>query len=184
MGDTFAPTVSEAGDGANAEGATIVTRRNVVLAAVALALGWRLVASLAGAACGIAGADPRGRTLAQRFAAIDEPLAARRHHSLGFSQEIFDAVADRVPEEGLLLFVCAPTPRNELLTMAVLDLLWPRRILTPERFAREQGAFTAQQRGRLFALTIADQKLDDPEPWERVCGDLRYVLWRAKEPAR
>ena len=161
-----------------------MTRRTVVLAVVALALGWRLVASLAGAACELAGPDARGRTLAQRIAAIDEPLAARRHRSLGFSQEIFDAVVDHVPEDGLLLFACARTTRNEFLTMAVLDLLWPRWILTPERFAKEESAFTAEQRGRLFALTIAETKLDDPERWEQVSGDLRYVLWRAKRPAR
>jgi len=161
-----------------------VTRRDAVLAVVALTLGWRLVASLSGVACELSGRDSTGRTLGQRFAAIDEPLAARRHRSLGFGEKILDAVVANTPEQALLLIVCAPSSRNERFMMTGLDLLWPRRMLSPDDLARIEGTLTAGERGRLFALTIADAKLDDAERWERVAGDARYALWRAKEPAR
>lgn len=161
-----------------------VTRSSLVLAVVALALGWRLVASLACAASQLAGADRTGRTLGQRLAAIDEPLAARRHRSLGFSEPIFDAVVERVPQDGLLLIACAPTSRNQKLLIVSLDLLWPRRIFFIDTFAAEEAKLTDRQRERLYALTIADEKLADPSRWERIDGSARYTLWRAAGPRR
>jgi hypothetical protein len=159
-------------------------RSSLVLALLTVVLGWRLVASLAGAASEFDGADQFGRKFGQRLAAIDEPLAARRHRSLGFADEIFEAVVAQVPPDALLLIDCAPTSRNEKLVMAGLDLLWPRRILLPGSTEAEAAADVAGKRDRLYALTLANEKVEDASRWKRLAGNARFTLWRATEPPR
>ena len=156
-----------------------MARRTVALAVVALALGWRLIAALSGAALELARPDSRGRPLVARFAAFDEPLAARRHRALGSADAIFAAVARRVPEDAVLVVRLHRTQRDEYFSMALIDLLWPRRIVVTEGDPLAGLPPDARTAGQLFALLLADEAPLDPAAWEPVESVPRYSLWRA-----
>jgi hypothetical protein len=157
-----------------------VERRTVALTVVALVLGWRLVAAVAGGAAELTSRDSRNRPLHERFAAFDEPLAARRHRSLGFADPIFAAVEARVPENGVLVVRLKPSQRSEFLSMVLFDLLWPRRIYVTGGELLDGVPPSLRDAQDLYALLLTDDAPSRPEDWESVQGDRRYSLWRAK----
>ena len=155
-------------------------RRTVALAVVAVVVAWRLAAAVAGGVAELASRDQHNRSLFERFAAFDEPLAARRHRSLGFSDRIFAAVEERVPENGVLVVRLKPSQQSEYFSMALYDMVWPRRIYvtTGEMLDGVPPSLRASQ--DLYALLLSDDAPTPPEDWEPVKGDRRYSLWRAK----
>lgn len=155
-------------------------RRTVALAVVALVLGWRLVAAVAGGVYEMTSRDTRNRSLLERFAAFDEPLAARRHRSLGFADAIFAAVEERVPEHAVLVVRLAPSQQSELLSMALYDLLWPRRIFLTGGELLDAVPPSLRESPDLYALLLNDDAPTHPENWESVQGDRRCSIWRAK----
>jgi hypothetical protein len=161
-----------------------VKRRTVALAVVALVLGWRLVAAVAGGGAELSSPDRNRRSLLARFAAFDEPLAARRRRSLGFADPIFAAVEQRVPENGILVVRLKPSQRSEFFAMALYDLVWPRRIYLTGGELLDGVPPSLRESQDLYALLLTDDAPSHPEDWESVQGDRRYSLWRARRTHR
>jgi len=157
-----------------------VKRRTVALAVVSLVLGWRLVAAVAGSVAELTSRDSRNHSLLERFAAFDEPLAVRRHRSLGFADAIFAAVEEHVPDHAILVARLEPSQRSEFLAMALYDLLWPRRVYLTVGELLDAVPPSLRESQDLYALLLTDDAPTHPEDWESVQGNRRCSIWRAK----
>jgi hypothetical protein len=147
-------------------------------AAVALALSWRLVASLAGAAMELCGPDRYGRFLARRFADVDEPLEERWRRSLGFTDRIVRAVLENVPDEAILALAGSESRRNRLTAQALGAIAWPRRIVDAAGLTTEELERGSVGGWPLAILTLGEAAtFPSPERWRRVHEHRTFAIW-------
>ena len=161
-----------------------MTPRRIAGVIVAAVLAWRVVASIAGAQLELFGRDNNGRTLGQRFAAIEEPIEARWHRSLGYTERFLRSVRTHVPGESILALFGADTRRNRIVLDVLITMVWPRRVVLlvdlPEGALESGFAY-----GRpLYVLTLdAEGPFPQQDRFDQVDGSRRFGVWRHRDPA-